>query len=1468
MLNPIEYHHDHQHLLIKPKKCKIDSEQFPVDGDLAAFIGQYALFYYWKDDNNKKSAIPLTTSLAATFRQGRKKELKIDDQFEIHSWADKEFKVATRVVRILEDLDTIVLQSNVKLCNVDHIIDSAIPKKGMRSVIVVRNFNGRKVGYILGSPNHQISCVSISPCGRYVASGECGVEPAVRVYEIGFNKNQLQYSLHHELKHHSTEIVAVKFVPKSLYLVSVGCEQDAQIALWNWKTSELLASSKLSASVNSIAMSPDGSFFVTTGARHVKYWTIPTDSEQKTIQSRSAILADKRSSTFVDCVVVNLNKTLAVTNQGEIVEFWNKKYAKAYMFENIIPTSIAYKADQILLGCTDGSTHCCSENDMTFVNQLPFPAPSNADPSVFHRAEELQIASCNTRCPSVCAVQSFPNGDGVVCIHEDKSFYVYLPHGSHWQRIESQLSHSSCVNALLPLPGPHNYLPVDAFFTASSDFTVRIWSFDNGLSESLGSSNLLSPNLIKLITLPDQCKETASSSDVGALSVSVTPDGSHLIAGTSLGNLHVYDIAESEISLVESIMAHDGAVKCSDFSSFRDLPLLFASGGTDHLVHLFRRSANKYIHCGVIEDHEDVVTSIKFAESNGAHRIFSSSQDRIFIWSIVFHEDSIDFGREHVINCSHNVNDLCYWQNRNLILAGCSDWSVRGYEASGKSLLSLGVPVDQQIRAGYSMTSIAVDPSHTFTVVTSTNGSCYMLDLRSGSIVATFAPSGNTPVQACFSEDCKRVIIVSSNGSLYAWRLATPIVNQMLSGRRNLLELAPRTPTPDSLLGSGSEALSEELHISSIGDKLSDFGSTSSLDQSASAPVIVLSPGNSKSLSLSVQEAQVTRRSNNNLLDISNDIDDTQSDFISRQRNVPQYQSSKSMLNLREGNYTGYHSPNVVNGQAQRKVRPSWGSGMNYERKYSPNYSENNNSISKQPERQYHQVALDATPTIMDYSHFRSAGIDSTPQNHVLPSYVRRNTEILSRSPNMAPPAYSKQMSSSNSPSSFNRHNDLFGRNDSLRVSLSRKHLENANPESKSLWTSHSMTPKRTMSSLQAQTSPSGGAASAITRRHFEVFPSRSGIRRDLNKAPPQNRALRSRTVVICSNDFDSAKPSLKKKTAEDYSNSQLHLRSRSQSPNRFKLSQSMTPTSRDITKSRRDSDMSYTAMSSRMTPATSRSNLRETETRKSTDALNKVNALRSKMYQSTENLRKSTDNLLLGTSESESPPESTERTRTRSISNMRGGHLEMAGSFNPDHHSTPSRGLVNSRILARSMGNVNDPNAMAESPTTRLQNTIDKMKKASNPDLTNDGFYEETSTQSPEKLRRRSALQKRVERYHPRRSQRLQTSDESDSNTSEATVRLGDGPDSQQLMKHVEECCDQFQTHIDKLLYARKMVEASKLSGEQKRFMNDLMQNVSELSMEKLQNGFRSSMIESNGNDYTPSKAPNKIYELRNTNF
>ncbi|KAE9549362.1 hypothetical protein FO519_007419, partial [Halicephalobus sp. NKZ332] len=72
----------------KRQRMDPELEPLPVDGDLISRIYPYALFYL-KEENMKRSAIPVTKTLAITFRHGENKKLVNGDVIRLQSYQNQ-----------------------------------------------------------------------------------------------------------------------------------------------------------------------------------------------------------------------------------------------------------------------------------------------------------------------------------------------------------------------------------------------------------------------------------------------------------------------------------------------------------------------------------------------------------------------------------------------------------------------------------------------------------------------------------------------------------------------------------------------------------------------------------------------------------------------------------------------------------------------------------------------------------------------------------------------------------------------------------------------------------------------------------------------------------------------------------------------------------------------------------------------------------------------------------------------------------------------------------------------------------------------------------------------------------------------------------------------------------------------------------------------------------------------------------
>jgi hypothetical protein len=106
------------------------------------------------------------------------------------------------------------------------------------------------------------------------------------------------------------------------------------VNVFDWKNNIKIASNKVSSKVKALSFASDGSYFVTVGNRHVKFWYLEYSKfsrskfESLPLMGRSAILGDQRNNYFCDvsCGRGDMSdSTYAITKSGLLCEFNNRR---------------------------------------------------------------------------------------------------------------------------------------------------------------------------------------------------------------------------------------------------------------------------------------------------------------------------------------------------------------------------------------------------------------------------------------------------------------------------------------------------------------------------------------------------------------------------------------------------------------------------------------------------------------------------------------------------------------------------------------------------------------------------------------------------------------------------------------------------------------------------------------------------------------------------------------------------------------------------------------------------------------------------------------------------------------------------------------------------------------------------------------------------------------------------------------
>ena len=121
---------------------------------------------------------------------------------------------------------------------------------------------------------------------------QAGHQPQVRVWDLA------RMTPVSELAGHRFEVKTVRFSPNGRWLLSVGSQYDLMIYVWDWRSRTQLASNRVTSKIAAVSFSPDSSFFVTVGVRHVRFWTLQSQVltvhsgvSSSSIQANKAIVA-------------------------------------------------------------------------------------------------------------------------------------------------------------------------------------------------------------------------------------------------------------------------------------------------------------------------------------------------------------------------------------------------------------------------------------------------------------------------------------------------------------------------------------------------------------------------------------------------------------------------------------------------------------------------------------------------------------------------------------------------------------------------------------------------------------------------------------------------------------------------------------------------------------------------------------------------------------------------------------------------------------------------------------------------------------------------------------------------------------------------------------------------------------------------------------------------------------------------
>uniref|UniRef100_A0A8C7SQR1 Cilia- and flagella-associated protein 52 n=1 Tax=Oncorhynchus mykiss TaxID=8022 RepID=A0A8C7SQR1_ONCMY len=520
--------------------------------------------------------------------------------------------------------------------------------------VILKSLKDGKQEFLHGHTNN-VSCVTVSKSGRYIASGQ--------VTFMGFKADLIIWdyekrAIHARLQLHKAKVEGLAFSPNDKYLVSLGGQDDGSIVVWNLESKEAICGSPASAhSFRFLLFYSHGNCSLSTGGDG------NGDILKVNLKTRLLNSCGPRKQKFSKGV-----NTLKVLKSGDILvgsgdgmftlcSGPNFKTIKKVQLEGGV-TSIAVRGEghqffagteaaQIYrFGYTDFKEELIATSHNSAVNDVAFPFGSSElfatcsqdDIRVWHAEtskELLRISVPNMTCN---ALDFMIDGHSIISAWNDGKIRVFAPETGRAMLVIHN-AHSMGVTAIA---GTRDCKRI---VSGGGEGQVRVWEILQGCHRLIETMKEHKATVTS-IKIKSNDKECVTASSDGACiiwdlvrfvrnqmvlantlfrSVCYHPEEYQIItSGTDrkIGYWEVYDgsaIRELEGSL-------SGAINGMHISQSGQH---FVTGGDEKLVKVWDYSEGEVTHVGV--GHSGSITSVTISSDNGS-MVSTSADGAVLRW--------------------------------------------------------------------------------------------------------------------------------------------------------------------------------------------------------------------------------------------------------------------------------------------------------------------------------------------------------------------------------------------------------------------------------------------------------------------------------------------------------------------------------------------------------------------------------------------------------------------------------------------------------------------------------------------------------------------------------------------------------------------------------------------------------------------------------------------------------------------
>ncbi|MEQ2254859.1 hypothetical protein ILYODFUR_007933, partial [Ilyodon furcidens] len=499
------------------------------------------------------------------------------------------------------------------------------------SIIILKRIEDGKQEFLHGHSNN-VSCISMSKSGSYIASGQVnfmGFKAPVIIW------NYAERTIHAQLLLHKAKVEAVAFSPSDKYLVSLGGRDDGSIVVWNVETKQAICGSPASAYGAGHCLTVEYSntndnIFASAGNGTLRVWELdlanrkiwPTECRtgklNRTVKCIEISEADQFmfcGTTSGDIMKINMKMRLLISN-GPVKEKYNQGVSVVKVLES----------GDLLVGSGSGTLALCSKNDFKTLRQVQL---------------EKGVTS-------------------IVFSEEGKQLFIGTEaaqmYGLSFEDFQAELISTSHRSGVKDIAIP---FATSELFATCSEEDIRLWLVGN-------------PKELLRITVPNL---TCNSLDFMI-------DGHSIISAWSDGKIRVFGPESGKLMLIIN-NAHTMGVTA--IAGTRDCKRI-VSGGGEGQVRVWELLPYGHRLLEIMKEHKADVSCVKI-KSDDKECVTASSDGVCIIWDLVrfvslqrmiantlfrtvcYHPD------EHQIITSGTDRKVTYWDV-------CDGSSIRDLEGS------------------------------------------------------------------------------------------------------------------------------------------------------------------------------------------------------------------------------------------------------------------------------------------------------------------------------------------------------------------------------------------------------------------------------------------------------------------------------------------------------------------------------------------------------------------------------------------------------------------------------------------------------------------------------------------------------------------------------------------------------------------------------------------------------------------